>query len=314
MSIIDLDLRDIGFAVVNIKTTGLTPGYDRICELSVVRADPGQPLRLALDTLVHPGREMASVEIHGIQDRDVLNAPVFLEVANDLVRELANRVLVGHNLSFTMRFLETELAEFAGVRLYTPYIDTMAFDALLRRGSHRPLADACRGRGIDPTRSDLAAAGALDTAKLLRLLLSKVRDMGLRTFKALRGSGKLAFQQSFERPLVGIEATYTLPESVTRSSRWEGSSSHEVRPASAYYDALLVALDDLVITDEELEDLAKLRKDLGLDLDDIYGLHAMVFAGELIAMFDEVRLDDHKRGRLQRLRHCLSTLGWCPGD
>ena len=54
MSILDWSLTDTGYAVVAIKTTGLTPRYDGICEIAIAQVTPGQPLLLALDTLVDP--------------------------------------------------------------------------------------------------------------------------------------------------------------------------------------------------------------------------------------------------------------------
>lgn len=58
-------------AVIDFETTGLTPGYDRVVEVSVVRVDPGERPKLVYDTLVNPARPMAATEIHGISDADV---------------------------------------------------------------------------------------------------------------------------------------------------------------------------------------------------------------------------------------------------
>ncbi len=61
-------------SVIDLETTGLTPGYDRIVEVSVVRIEPGEAPRLIFDSLVNPGRPVAAIEIHGIGDRDVAAA------------------------------------------------------------------------------------------------------------------------------------------------------------------------------------------------------------------------------------------------
>lgn len=61
-------IADTPIAVFDFETTGLHPGYDRVIEVSVIRIDPGQPPRLAFDTLVNPRRRVAATEIHGITD------------------------------------------------------------------------------------------------------------------------------------------------------------------------------------------------------------------------------------------------------
>lgn len=68
-------------AIVDVETTGLKPDPDRVIEIAVVRIDPGEAPRLVLDTLVNPGRDIAATDIHGIADEDVVDAPIFSEIA-----------------------------------------------------------------------------------------------------------------------------------------------------------------------------------------------------------------------------------------
>ena len=69
---------------MDIETTGLYPGGDRIVELAVVRIEPNEAPRLVLDTLVNPKRRVAATEIHGITDADVADAPPFEEIAGNV--------------------------------------------------------------------------------------------------------------------------------------------------------------------------------------------------------------------------------------
>ncbi|MFM7923727.1 MAG: exonuclease domain-containing protein [Planctomycetaceae bacterium] len=93
-------------AVLDFETTGLTPGGDRVVEVSVVRVDPGGgPPRLVLDSLVNPGRPMGATEVHGIRDADVRSAPRFHEISDELVRATAGCVVAAYNAYFDMRFL-----------------------------------------------------------------------------------------------------------------------------------------------------------------------------------------------------------------
>jgi DNA polymerase III epsilon subunit-like protein len=81
--IVDRCIHESPIAVVDFETTGLTPGFDRVIEVSVVRLDPGKEARLVLDTLVNPMRPVAATEIHGITDADVAKAPRFHEIAGE---------------------------------------------------------------------------------------------------------------------------------------------------------------------------------------------------------------------------------------
>ena len=315
MPILDWSLRDTGYAVVSIKTTGLTHGYDRICEISVVNCDPGQPMRLNLDTLVNPVRPLAGAETHGIHDRHVVLAPTFDQVALDLLRQLQGRVGVGHNVNFTLRFLRAEFRELGlDLDLEFPFLDTMPLTAMLTRTPNRPLLEVCDHLGIEGSLDPTAAASALDTAKVLRLLLTKVQTMGLQTFSKLRGKQRYAFQKSFDKDPFPKGLTYDLEESLIRQSRHERGVEGKTNIALAlYWDALLVALDDLVITDEESAHLHKLQKDLELAMDDIYMLHARAFSGSLVAMIHSGSISAGDRQQLAGLKQCLSLLGWAPG-
>lgn len=314
MSILDRSIRDTPYAAVAIKTTGLTHSYDRIVEVAVALAEPGQPTRLILDTIVNPGRKMAGAEIHGIHDFSInALAPTFEEVALDLLRQLQGRVLVGHNLHFTLRFLKAEFGAL-GIEIDPPFLDTMSLTSMLTKKPQRPLLEACDQMGLDPSLEPTAAAAAIDTAKLLRALLQKLHALKLKTFRHIQGKKTRPFQQSLERELLPKGLTHNLQESVARISRHDrGVEGNPNLALALYWDALLVALDDLVITEAELRHLHTLKTELELDVDDIYMLHARVFSAAVVAMIDSGTCTEEDRAHLASLHECLARLGWAPG-
>ena len=106
----------VGYAVVDVETTGLFPGrHDRVIEIGVVLVDREGRQVDEWSTLVNPARDLGPQHIHGIQSGDVLRAPTFAEIAGDLAARLTGRVVVAHNLNFDLRFLAAEYA-----RLSTP--------------------------------------------------------------------------------------------------------------------------------------------------------------------------------------------------
>src|SRR4051812_47794413 len=124
------NIMDTPIAVLDFETTGLSPGYDRVVEVSVVRIDPGLRPRLVFDSLVNPDRRVAATEIHGIRDRDVADAPRFGDLAGDLLRALSDSVVVAHNVYFDLKFLRFELDRL-GLFQEVPHVCTMYTRPLL---------------------------------------------------------------------------------------------------------------------------------------------------------------------------------------
>jgi DNA polymerase III epsilon subunit family exonuclease len=114
-----------GFVVLSCETTGLDPDTDRIIDIAMVRTDDfANPLGY-WTTLVNPGQPISNSEFHGITDQDVVDAPTFAAIADDVLSRINSQVLVSHNVSFPISFLEKELAR-AGHQLQkNPTVCTM---------------------------------------------------------------------------------------------------------------------------------------------------------------------------------------------
>jgi DNA polymerase-3 subunit epsilon len=158
-----------GFAVIDFETTGLFPGgHDRIIEVAVVHVDPHGVVEGEWDTLVNPGRDLGPQAIHHIKASDILDAPNFAQIAQQLVQLLSGRVIVAHNASFDTRFLNAELSRIG----YQPGVEvsvlcTMMLAGDIIPGAGRSLADCCAHFDIDIDGAHRAAADALATAHLL---------------------------------------------------------------------------------------------------------------------------------------------------
>lgn len=158
------NLNETPIAVLDFETTGLTPGFDRVVEVSVVRVDPGAPPRLVFDTMINPDRRMAATEVHGLTDQAVADAPRFKDVAGDLLQALSGCVMAAHNVYFDLRFLRYELEQL-GLGQEVPHLCTMHSRPLLGLKACG-LDDACKTDRIDFTpahssRSDSTAAALL---------------------------------------------------------------------------------------------------------------------------------------------------------
>ncbi len=94
------------FAVVDVETTGLHPGADRVVEVACVLYRNGLETD-RFSTLVNPERPIPPIAstIHGIYDKDVADAPTLSAVADRLRSMTANAIIVGHNVRFDLSFL-----------------------------------------------------------------------------------------------------------------------------------------------------------------------------------------------------------------
>ncbi|RAG82533.1 3'-5' exonuclease [Streptacidiphilus pinicola] len=103
-----VDPRALVFAAVDLETTGLRPGVDRVCEVGVVRFRADGRVLDEYATLLDPQGPMGATSIHGIAAAEVHGAPTFAEIAPELERLLAGTVVVAHNLPFDDAFLAAE--------------------------------------------------------------------------------------------------------------------------------------------------------------------------------------------------------------
>src|SRR5690606_24776608 len=98
-------------AVLDLETTGVRIGPDRIVQIAVVRILP-DGTREKWQSLVNPEMPIPAEAsaVHGITDLDVSDAPLLAEVADDLLRQLHDCDLCGFNvLRFDLPFLSEEL-------------------------------------------------------------------------------------------------------------------------------------------------------------------------------------------------------------
>ncbi len=315
--IVDRRINETPIAIVDFETTGLTPGVDRVVEVSVVRCDPGEEPRLVFDTLVNPMRPVAATEIHGISDCDVEKAPRFSEIAGDLVAALSACVVAAYNVYFDIRFLSYELMQ-ASVDHEPPHFCLMYMRPLLGLGSRCRLQEACHDHHIEQEVTHVAAQDALASGALLECYLEILEERGIATFKDLAKLKNYKFLKSFENDPFPDPATLNLAYCGRLCSRsgyvTEMPVDRTRQRLSAYWDALRTVVADLEITDEELEYIVNERRRLGLQEEQIRVLHARAFSSAITQFIDDQWLDDDEAKKLQRLHNCLAQLGWAPGQ
>ena len=103
-------IEDVGFVVVDLETTGGSPVDDAITEIGAVRFQGVERVG-SFQSLVDPGRPIPRAITHltGISDRLVTGAPALEELLPSFLEFARGCVIVAHNASFDVGFLNASL-------------------------------------------------------------------------------------------------------------------------------------------------------------------------------------------------------------
>jgi DNA polymerase-3 subunit epsilon len=181
-------LSEVGFAVVDVETTGgsLEQGH-RIIEIAVVEVRGGAVVD-EWRTLVNPGRPIAFFvqDLTGIRTDMVVEAPHFENIAAEVQRRIEDRVFVAHNATFDWRFVSTELVQALGGAPELPRLCTVKLvRCLLPRLKRRNLDAVSAHFGVRIHERHRAYGDALATARVLVRLLDEAAAQGIHDLEAL---------------------------------------------------------------------------------------------------------------------------------
>ncbi len=310
-------IHDTPIAIIDFETTGLTPGLDRVVEISVVRIDPDEKPRLVFDTLVNPRRPMAATEIHGITDADVTNAPAFEDIAGEFVAAMTGCVVAAYNVYFDIKFLRYELGR-ANVSHEPPHFCLMYMRPMLGLGKRCKLSQACRDHGIDYSATHIAANDAQAAAGLLENYFCALQTRDIQTYSQLAAIKNYKFVSSWSNSPLPDPSAFSLgrcDQLCSRAGHVDQILIDPVRKAlGEYWDALKTVVADLEISPDEIEYIVAERKRLGLAKEQLRVLHARAFSSAIAQFVDDQWLDDREVLKLRKLKKCLNKLGWAPGD
>lgn len=308
----EMALDDLAFCVVDVETTGLAPGQDRVVEIAVVRCDAHGDTVDEWHTLVHPQRPVFGTWIHGIDDDMVADAPCFDDIAPRLLSSLDAAVLVAHNAAFDRGFLQAELAG-AGIDVRLPYLCTMHMRRHVGHTApvmHR-LAWACWQTGAPLEQAHAAVADARAVATLLRTYLVDARTMGHGTLRSLAATAAVA--DACSSPLLSCTERGTTglvkPRPTTTNVR--SAPRHVAEPVeiARYKSALEDAVEDFALDGDEVDALHALVIDLGMSARDIRDAHREFISERLVSYLDDDELSWEEYEQLRILSRLLAVDG-----
>lgn len=161
------------YAIVDVETTGLSPAAEKITEIAIYLHD-GKKVVDEFQTLINPEKKIPYriMQMTGINNSMVQDAPKFYEIAKTIVELTENRILVGHNVRFDYNFLRNEFGSL-GYDFRRKTLDTVKLSRKLIPGRRNySLSTLCNDLGIENPSRHRAAGDALATAELFDILLS----------------------------------------------------------------------------------------------------------------------------------------------
>ncbi len=186
----DRQLEDATFVVVDLETTGLTPGRARICEIGAVRVR-GLELEERFQLLANPGAPLgaAITAITGLRDEDLHRAPPVGAAVRRFLAFAGDAVLVAHNARFDLGFLDRETERLTGRRLGSVAIDTVALARRLVGPRRANLAELSNYFGTAARPCHRALPDAEATAEILLALIGLAQERGARSVADLGDLG-----------------------------------------------------------------------------------------------------------------------------
>lgn len=196
------------FVVIDLETTGNSSKKgDKIIQFAGVVIENGK-ITDSFSSLINPNQPIPVFieELTGINDEMVKNAPLFTEIAAEVMSMLDQAYFVAHNVLFDLSFLQEELIQAGFKGFYGPVLDTVEMARILfPTADGYKLTDLAEQENLLHTRPHQADSDAQVTAELLLILLEKLTLLPQRTLSQLSqlsGGLKSDLQQLLDELLI----------------------------------------------------------------------------------------------------------------
>lgn len=162
------------YSILDVETTGGKYNEEGITEIAIYRFD-GEKIVDQFISLINPEIPIQPFVQHltGINDKMLVNAPKFYQIAKRILEITNNSVLVAHNSSFDFRMLKIEFDRL-GYQFNIPQLCTVKLSKkIIPDLDSYKLGNLVKSVGIPISNRHRASGDALATVELFKLLLLK---------------------------------------------------------------------------------------------------------------------------------------------
>ena len=160
---------------LDLETTGLSPGKDKIIEIGAVKTDSNGNQIEEFNSLVNPGILINDFieNLTGISNDDVLSSLKFVDIVDEFQSFLDDSIIIGHNIEFDLRFLSEE-----GLKLNNKFVDTWRFSQIMLPDLlDLSLGSICNYLDINQQNAHRALSDAKFTLEVFLLLSEKYKNL-----------------------------------------------------------------------------------------------------------------------------------------
>lgn len=115
------------YVVLDLETTGLSPQKEQIIEIAMIKIAEGKQVD-EYHTLLNPCCHISSfiTRLTGISNQDVEGSPTIRDVLQEIDKFLNGFLIVGHNVTFDLSFLQAAYQNTWGEECLFYYLDTLS--------------------------------------------------------------------------------------------------------------------------------------------------------------------------------------------
>lgn len=187
-AILDRKLFSCTYVVVDVETTGISPSEHRVTEIGAVKLEDGI-VQGTFNSLVNPGRPIPGeiTALTGISQEMVQKAPHWAGVHPYFLDFLGSAVLIAHNASFDLGFINSEMRLVGESPLGNLHLCTLKLARRLDKKlpDHR-LDTLASHYGVSVLDRHRALGDAMAAGKIFLGMLGRFRELGFQTLRQVK--------------------------------------------------------------------------------------------------------------------------------
>ena len=175
---VEMDLSEATYVVFDVETTGLSAIYNDLIQVAASKMYKGN-IVAEFDEFINPGHPLSAftTELTGITDDHVKNAKPLVQVLKEFQEFCKDTVLVAHNASFDVGFMNANYERHGLPKITQPVIDTLEFARnLYPEYKRHGLGPLTKRFGVALEHHHMANYDAEATGRLLFIFIKEVAE------------------------------------------------------------------------------------------------------------------------------------------
>ena len=175
---VGMDLSEATYVVFDVETTGLSAIYNDLIQVAASKMYKGNVIA-EFDEFINPGHPLSAftTELTGITDDHVKNAKPLKQVLQEFQEFCKDTVLVAHNATFDVGFMNANYERHGLPKISQPVIDTLEFARnLYPEYKRHGLGPLTKRFGVALEHHHMANYDAEATGRLLFIFIKEVAE------------------------------------------------------------------------------------------------------------------------------------------